>query len=291
VPGAFAARRGGRHTRARHFLVYAALYAGMAAVAVITGAPSCLGFNFTRKLLARRSHALVLLAVRDAARGDATLAALRAAGAQFTTGDGAGASPSGAADVVAVDAPLPCVVALPCNLASLASVAAFCDAVAARTPRVHLLVLNAGVTAGSMFRRATDTSADGYEATFAINHLAHFLIARTLLPQLRAARGARVVVTASVGHKNGAVPSEKRGGWRALATPGCTSYVQAYFNSKLANVAHASELQRRFGAEGVSANALHPGGVRDTGIWRVQTGLARLLIDDLMFPLGNLLGV
>ena len=265
-------------------------------VVVMTGASSGIGLNWARKALARGGIARLIVAARSPARC-AEAMALRAL------------PPGGAATAAQLPAPAAppaplfvhgaLVEALSCDLGSLGSVAAFAEAVQARVAGgpIHLLVLNAGLLSGSSFDRAIATSADGFEATFATNHLAHFALAAALEPQLRAGGaqgGARIVLTSSDAHR---FARPARGGrdeaaWREVATVlGRGSCFAAYAESKLANLLHARELQRRLAGAGVTANALHPGVIRETGIWAPQRGLASCLIDGLMFPISRLFGL
>ena len=265
-------------------------------VAVVTGAPAGVGFNFAVKLLQSGAYERLILAVRNEARGEETIAKLRAAAAATSAAPTAIAAQGAAAGAEPAKAPATEVTALTCDLASLQSVRAFTREVAKLTPEVHLLVLNAGLTAGPLFETTKQLSADGLEVTFAVNHLAHWLIATDLLPQLHAAAAgangpvARVVVTASIGHSQASIPSAKKGGWRALTKLGASNYIQAYSNTKLANVLLAYELHRRYASDGIVANALHPGAIRETNIWAGQTGFAQTLIDGVMFPVSRVFG-
>ncbi|MFW6084642.1 MAG: SDR family oxidoreductase [Gemmatimonadota bacterium] len=135
------------------------------------------------------------------------------------------------------------------DLSSLRQVRGLVEDVKGRADRLDVLVSNAGVFGAR--RRMTE---DGFERTFAVNHLAPFVLVRGLLELLRRSAPARVVVVASAAHFHGTIAfddlhAEKRryGGWRA------------YSQSKLANVLFAAELARRVRADEVSANSLHPG--------------------------------
>jgi NAD(P)-dependent dehydrogenase (short-subunit alcohol dehydrogenase family) len=143
------------------------------------------------------------------------------------------------------------------DLASLAAVRALAAAVRARGAPLDVLVNNAGVAFRDAERRL---SADGFELTFAVNHLAHFLLTRELLDLLAeaAARrgGARVVTVSSELHARGRIDFDDLQGERRY---GGTA---AYANSKLANVLFARGLARRTAARGVTSNALHPGVIR-----------------------------
>jgi NAD(P)-dependent dehydrogenase (short-subunit alcohol dehydrogenase family) len=192
--------------------------------AVVTGANSGLGFP-TSLELARRG-ATVILAGRDAGKGRAAVDALRRE------------APGAAADWQTLD------------LAELASVRRFADAVAARGDGLDLLVNNAGVMALPYQR-----TADGFEFQLGVNHLGHFALTGLLLPALLARPAPRVVTVSSRMHRSGRIDfddlqSERRYGRGA-----------AYSRSKLANLLFTLELQRRADAAGVPlvSVAAHPG--------------------------------
>lgn len=153
------------------------------------------------------------------------------------------------------------------DFARLSEVRRLAQEVRARTDRLHILVNNAGLY--SRARRITD---DGHELTFAVNHLAPFLLTNLLLDLLQAGAPARIVNVASAAHR-----------WSHLDLDDLTMERgyrprEAYGRSKLANVLFTRELARRLTGTGVTANALHPGVVR-TGIgrggWRVFTSPLR----------------
>lgn len=143
--------------------------------------------------------------------------------------------------------------AIPLDLARLQSVRAAGQAIAFRHPRVDILINNAGV----MFT-PPGTTADGFELQFGVNHLGHFLLTTLLLPQLRAAAAAsgdaRVVTLSSEAHRHWGIDLDdinfERRGYDAFL---------AYGQAKSANILMTVELQRRFGAEGITALAVHPG--------------------------------
>ena len=115
-------------------------------------------------------------------------------------------------------------------------------------PRLDVLINNAGV-----FRSERITTADGIEATFAVNHLAYFLLTNLLLERLKASAPSRIVNVASADHSNGAIDFDD-----LQAEKGYTG-AKAYSQSKLANVLFTYELARRLQGTGVTANCLHPG--------------------------------
>ena len=146
------------------------------------------------------------------------------------------------------------------DFASLADVRALAERVQSICPRLDVLINNAGIAV-----RRRGTSADGYESTFAVNHLAPFLLTNLLRERLRASAPARIVNVSSGVHGSGHIDFDdlqmERGfdGW------------QAYCNSKLANALFTRELARRLNAREVSANFLHPG-VIDTKLLHVNFG-------------------
>ena len=127
---------------------------------------------------------------------------------------------------------------LPLDLASLAEVRAFAAAVLDRLDGqpIDMLVLNAG----AQFRNTTARSADGYELTFAVNHLAHYLLARLLLPAV--AQGGRIVLTTSDTHDPEIFPSAPKqlDVHRWSQAPDSPS--SAYAASKLSNLLTAEAI-------------------------------------------------
>lgn len=134
------------------------------------------------------------------------------------------------------------------DLSRLSSVRALVGDIESRTDRLDVLVSNAGVF--NVRRRETE---DGFEATFAVNHLATFALVSGLLDLLRASAPSRVVVVASAAHLRGTIDFDDLQGERRYR--GWKAYAQA----KLANVLFAAELARRLPATQVTANSLHPG--------------------------------
>jgi NAD(P)-dependent dehydrogenase (short-subunit alcohol dehydrogenase family) len=118
-------------------------------------------------------------------------------------------------------------------------------------PRLDVLVNNVG---GSWAHR--HTTVDGLEHTFAVNHLAPFLLTNLLIERLKASAPARVVTVSSGAHTTGRIDFDDLQGERAY------SVQRAYSQSKLANVMFTYELARRLDGTGVTATVLHPGVVR-----------------------------
>jgi NAD(P)-dependent dehydrogenase (short-subunit alcohol dehydrogenase family) len=117
-----------------------------------------------------------------------------------------------------------------------------------RLPRLDVLVNNVGGYWNSRHR-----TADGRERTFALNHLAPFLLTNLLLDRLTRSAPARVVTVSSHAHAMGRIDFDDLEGERSY------SGARAYNQSKLANVLFAYELARRLNGTAVTANALHPG--------------------------------
>lgn len=140
------------------------------------------------------------------------------------------------------------------DLASLDAVRSAAATLARRHDRLHVLVNNAGLA--SMKRELT---VDGFEKTFATNHLGPFLFTRLVLPLVENARG-RIVNVASESHRIG------RMHWDDLQLERRYSVLRAYAQSKLANILFTRALARRCAGAGVHVNCLHPGAV-STRIW------------------------
>jgi NAD(P)-dependent dehydrogenase (short-subunit alcohol dehydrogenase family) len=193
---------------------------------VITGANSGIGLE-TAVGVASAGHRVVL-AVRNAAKGATAVADVRAR--------------SGNDDVEQ----------LPLDLASLASVRAFADAWATRDEPIGVLVNNAGL----VMRTRAETQ-DGFEMTFGVNHLGHFLLTALLHDSL-VAGGARVVTVASGAHhfaRRGLDFDDLMWEHKPYARMG----MAAYSASKLANIMFTRALAKRVAGTGVTANCLHPG--------------------------------
>ncbi|NXT59062.1 DHR13 reductase, partial [Pluvianellus socialis] len=134
------------------------------------------------------------------------------------------------------------------DLASLRSVRAFASAFLRQESHLHLLINNAGVTAGG-------TTEDGFSLSFQVNHLGHFLLTQLLLERLQSCAPSRVVIVASSAHCAGRLHPDTLG----RPPPGRLSTFQDYCDSKLANVLHARELATRLQGTQVTCYAVHPG--------------------------------
>ena len=159
---------------------------------------------------------------------------------------------------------------LQADFASLAQVRRLADELLERHAGIDVLVNNAGlVTSG---RELTE---DGYEKTFAVNHLAPFLLTNLLLERLRASAPARVITTSSGAHGGGRLDFDDLQGERSW------SMMRAYGTSKLANILFTRGLAMRVDAAEVTANCLHPGVINT----KLGGGAGRLA--GLMWTLGR----
>ena len=193
-------------------------------VAVITGASSGIG-KATALGLARAGMELAIVG-RDRRRTEAAALEIRDAGA-------------GAAHAFVAD------------LSSQAEVRRVADELLQRLPRIDVLVNNVGG-----YWQTRHVTADGLERTFAVNHLAPFLLTNLLRDRLVHSAPSRVVTVSSNAHRTGRIDFDDLPGERNY------SGARAYDQSKLANVLFSFELARRLQGTGVTSNALHPGVVR-----------------------------
>jgi NAD(P)-dependent dehydrogenase (short-subunit alcohol dehydrogenase family) len=137
------------------------------------------------------------------------------------------------------------------DLASLASVQAFVQQFLSLRRDLHLLINNAGIMAAPL-----SYTVDGFESQFGTNHVGHFSLAVGLIPALKAAGRARVVSLSSLGHRRSDVHFDDLNFRHRPYDPWL-----AYGQSKTANVLFAVGMTQKFGAEGINANAVHPGGI------------------------------
>ena len=186
---------------------------------IITGATSGIGEVAAIRLA--EQGARIVFTARDKARADDTMAALKKA--------------NPAADHVVHMADLS-------RLSEMKRV----GAELAREPRIDVLVNNAG----ALFNKRQET-VDGLEMTFALNHMAYFVITNLLMGQLKP--GARIVTVASNAHRGARLDFDDLQSRR-----GYTGF-PVYSRSKLCNILFNRELARHLSGSGVTANALHPG--------------------------------
>ncbi|MFL9899810.1 oxidoreductase [Paraburkholderia fungorum] len=224
---------------------------------LITGANSGIGYHAALTLA--RKGAQVILACRDRQRGEEALARLNAA------------TPDARAELAILD------------LASLESVHQFAQRELTGQRPIHILINNAGVMAPP---KRLET-ADGFELQFGTNVLGHFALTALLMPALKlAATGSpdrpRIVTIASIAHKRGQINLDD------LQSEKTYSPMQAYRQSKLANLMFAFELDRhlRAASSPVMSVAAHPG-VANTNLFRggdrsAISGAARELLSHFI---------
>lgn len=180
---------------------------------------------------------------------------------------------------------------IPLDLASLASVREFADAVKKRigNSRIDMLILNAGMQTSSTEAR----SVDGYEMTFAVNHLAHYLLTRLLMPHM--ADNGRFVITTSETHDPAVAPmGPKTLDPNALAHPQKKmSGIRTYASSKLCNLMTALYLARQgdIKARHITVIAFSPGLTGGTSLGRDSSLLMRGLVTILMHTVFRLIGI
>ena len=199
---------------------------------LITGATDGIG-KATALALASQGHTVILHG-RHIARGQAAVAELRQAAGHER-----------------IDF-------LPADLSSMRQVRELAAAVQTRYPQLHVLINNAGV-----FMNERQVTEDGFEMTFAVNHLAPFLLTNLLLDKIKQSAPARIITVSSVAHQRGQIDFNDLQGARAFGG------YKAYAQSKLANVLFTYELAARTADARVTANCLHPGVI---GTKLLQTG-------------------
>src|SRR6202007_2153824 len=152
------------------------------------------------------------------------------------------------------------------DLSSQASVRRWAAEVLARYPKLDVLVNNAGAMYGT--RQLTK---DGIELTWAVNHLAPFLLSKLLLQRLKESAPARIITTASQAHQGAHIPFDDLNAERSYRGFG------RYCETKLANILFTTELARRLDGTGVTANCFHPGAVA-SGLQRDSGTLASIVL-------------
>lgn len=209
-------------------------------VCVITGASSGIGKETAAGLA--RLGATVVMVCRDRERGEAARAEVQEkSGGQ-------------AVDLLFAD------------LSSLQAVRQLAAELKERYPHLHVLINNAGA-----LHPTRQVTVDGLEQTFAVNHLAGFLLTHLLLDVLKKSAPARIINVSSGAHQMGAIDFED------LQAEKRYTQLKAYSQSKLANVLFTVELAKRLSGTGVTVNAVHPGTV-NTNFGKDAKGLFGVLV-------------
>lgn len=191
-------------------------------VCVVTGGTSGIGLVAAERL-AQQGARLVLVA-REKARAEAAIARIRAKASEAAVSVHYG------------------------DLSRLAEMRRLGQEIAQAEPKIDVLMNNAG----AMFS-ARSVTEDGLERTFAVNHMAYFVLTHYLRPSVAAAAPARIVNTASEAHRRSRLDFADLQSARGYST------LAVYGRSKLANILFTRELARRLEGSGVTANCLHPG--------------------------------
>lgn len=202
-------------------------------VAIITGSNTGIGFGAAKVLAAKGAHAV--LAVRNVDKGNDAAARIKS------------------------DSPDATVTVQHLDLTSLDNIRAAADELRTKFDRIDLLINNAGV----MYTDKAQTK-DGFELQFGTNHLGHFALTGLLLDKLLPVDGSRVVTVSSIGHRIRAKIH-----FHDINLDRNYNRVDAYGQSKLANLLFTYELARRLEAKGAPtvATAAHPGAA-DTELLR-----------------------
>jgi len=214
-------------------------------VAVVTGGTSGIGQVAAEQLAGMGAR--VILIARSPARAETTLARLRQAGPEVDHG------------------------AYYADLSRIAEMRRVSAEIAAAEPRIDVLVNNAG----ALFNNRQVTP-DGLEMTFAVNHMAYFVVTEGLRERLAAASAARIINTASGAHNGAKIDFDD------LQFANGYAGFTAYGRSKLANILFTRELARRLKGTSITANCLHPGFVAT----RFGDGSGGLL--QALFPIAKL---
>ncbi|XP_071802526.1 retinol dehydrogenase 14-like [Asterias amurensis] len=242
-------------------------------VCLITGANRGIGLIAAHKYAAAGYE--VIMACRDEVKG------------QEAVGEVQKANPTAKVSFMKLD------------LGSLKSVREFVDNFHELKKPLHVLCNNAGMTSGFSNGKGPFKTEDGFEVTFGINHLGHFLMTLLLMDDLKKTASecgeVRVVVTTSSLHdpesKGMRGPGAHMNFENLQLLEGKFDGQLAYKNSKLANILFAKELARRLEGTGVTVNSICPGFIPTTGLGRNEGAVSRFMIGTFLVPLLRWKGV
>ena len=220
---------------------------------VMTGATNGLGAAAARQL-ADQGYRLVIIA-RDQKRGEETIASLPSKDATIKHS------------------------LYTADMLSVSEVKRVAKEIAEAEPSIDILINNAGATFSTR-----ETTPEGIEKTVAINHLAPFIL--TLLLKDSLSKGARVVTTASMAHRNCPWDSADLLLERLYASSAYLAGVAAYSRSKLYNILFTRELARRWADRDVTVNCFHPG-VVSTNFGKDELGFFEPLVKASMWLFGK----
>src|SRR5215208_1694979 len=213
-------------------------------ICLITGATSGIGKATAMGLV--NMGASVVMVGRDRGRGEAVMAEIKEK------------SSNSSVDLMLAD------------VSSQEEIRRLADEFKEAYPRLDVLINNAGV-----FRSKRITTADGIEMTFAVNHLAYFLLTNLLLDMLKASAPSRIVNVSSGDHSNATIDFDDLQGEKGYKG------AKAYSQSKLANVLFTYELARRLEGTGITANCLHPGAGVRTNLGSGVSGVFGIMVRAL----------
>jgi NAD(P)-dependent dehydrogenase (short-subunit alcohol dehydrogenase family) len=193
-------------------------------IAIVTGANSGMGFVTTQSLALKGYH--VVMVCRNEQKANA------------------------AKDVILNEQPDASLDVIIGDLSDIRAVQKITSKIVQQYDKIDVLVNNAG-----LYISERKTSVDGFELTFANNHLGYFLMAQGLIPLLEKSKEPRIVNVASEANQYGKLD------WENIQLEKGFSAILAYSNSKLYNILFTFELAKRLANKKITVNCMHPGGV------------------------------
>lgn len=211
-------------------------------VVIVTGSNTGIGYTTARELFRKGAH--VIATSRNKQKGETTVSRILA-----EVGD---SNSQGKIEYIELD------------LSSFGSVKLFANSVLKKFTKIDILILNAGVMMCPF-----EKTADGIELQIGTNHFGHFLLTKLLLPLIEKQKSpCRIVTVSSIAHHGLEYPGGIR--FDSFDNDGGYNDIQAYGQSKLANVLFANELARRYNNTHITSNSLHPGSITTDLVRHVQ---------------------